>query len=124
MNVRYDIGPEAVAGEIARAVEQLIEFGEELKARVKAPSGPYGAEGFRIAPKEPVRSDEHIDRDTEKAISEQENYYATVRVIKRPIEDEPFILVYGDEDDAVVQSGTGGFATFEKAQDWFLKGGR
>lgn len=52
-------------------------------------------------------------------------YYSTVRVIERMDGgDKPFILVYGDVDDATVRHGTGGFESYEEAKSWFMGGGR
>jgi len=50
--------------------------------------------------------------------------HAKVRVIELPKDGKRFILVYGDEDDATVATGTGPCETIEQAANWFYRGGR
>jgi hypothetical protein len=50
------------------------------------------------------------------------NHYAKVRVVR--IGARKYVLVYGDVDNATVESGTGPFKTLTKAQEWFFNQGR
>jgi hypothetical protein len=45
-------------------------------------------------------------------------------VLELPQPGKRFILVYGDADDAHTTQGTGPFATFEEAAEWFYHQGR
>ncbi len=133
-NIRHEIDPALVREQIEKAVahneECRIRFKEEAlktlesyeKAKLEKTTHRWGK-----VPEGPGYVDPMIDRWN----LEQTEYYAKVRVIELGVpilthnnELNRFVLVYGDADDATVTSGTGPFATLEKAESWFLKSGR
>lgn len=60
----------------------------------------------------------------DEMITEERDYYATVRVIELPKPGQRFVMVYGDVRDDEVTRGTGPFESLEAAGKWFYNGGR
>lgn len=104
---RYDLDPELVAKEVERALKQ----NEERRIMFKS---------YKKNPEDAAYVDPMIDSWNDREI----NYYSKVRVLKIYKGKKPYVLAYGDIDDALVTSGTGGFSTIQKAKDWYLKNGR
>ena len=129
-NVRHDIEPQLIKDSVRKRVEYfkerfLIEHAQKTENYNKYinETKEKRKKWLRI-PLSPEESKKELERIYNNFIFVEENKYAKVRVIERPIKDKPFILVYGDVDDNTVKTGTGGFDSFEDAQNWFLKSGR
>ena len=129
-NVRHDIEPQLIKDSVRKRVEYfkerfLIEHAQKTENYNKYinETKEKRKKWLRI-PLSPEESKKELERIYNNFIFFEENKYAKVRVIERPIKDKPFILVYGDVDDNTVKTGTGGFDSFEDAQNWFLKSGR
>lgn len=119
-NVRYDIDHELVCDLFAKKIKQNIFFADyrikqaaknieswesDKSNWVRKPSTPKWEENFR-----------------DQSIRQEYEYYSKVRVIQ--LRKGKYVLVYGDEIDAEVTSGTGPFTSIARAKDWFLNGGR
>lgn len=126
-NIRHDIDPVLVQAQVAEKLKEFERKRADAVESAKALNAKYEADLARgMAHRWTSRPTpaEQID-DVYKNFAYFENtLYAKVRVIELPKEGDRFILVYGDADDANVSSGTGPFATLEKAVSWFLNGGR
>lgn len=129
-NVRHDIEPQLIKDSVRKRVEYfkerfLIEHAQKTENYNKYinETKEKRKKWLRI-PLSPEESKKELERIYNNFIFVEENKYAKVRVIERPIKDKPFILVYGDVDDNTVKTGTGGFDSFEDAQNWFLTSGR
>lgn len=128
MNIRHDLDPEKVK----KQIEKKIADHEMLRARWKTEAVELQERYARDKeegkthlwvkiPEGPAYVDPMINEWNER----ERDYYSKVRVIDRNNGSaKPFILVYGDNDDATVKTGTGGFATFDDAANWFLNSGR
>lgn len=126
-NIRHDIDPALVHAQVAAKLQEFERNRVDAVEHAKALTAKYEADiaqglerrwASRPTPAEQIE-------DVYKNFAYFENtFYAKVRVIELPKEGDRFILVYGDADDANVSSGTGPFATLEKAVSWFLNGGR
>lgn len=127
LNKRFDLDPVLVQDQLERkcteyAASRLdgMAAQEKLCAEYVADMAAGRSKNWTRAPDCP----DTIDQFYSKLIAEEKTHYATVRIIERPSRDKPFILVYGDADDTVVTSGTGGFESLQKAAAWYLNGGR
>lgn len=127
-NRRHDLDPEAVAQAVARKVAQIESDCLRRMEDAKALQAQYAQDVTEgLAQKRWLRepwSPEGVRQFHDGYISTEHNYYAKVRVVELPQQGPRFILVYGDADDATVDSGTGPFDTLEKAAAWFFNGGR
>lgn len=121
-NIRHEIDPDLVRAQIASKIadheRKRVIFTEEHTRAVAAYEAAAVWRGFK--PEGP----EHVDPMIDRWIDREREHYALVRVIELPQKGPRFILVYGDADDATVESGTGPFKTLDEAKDWFLGGGR
>ncbi|MDO8416533.1 MAG: hypothetical protein Q7S87_10010 [Agitococcus sp.] len=126
-NVRHDIEPALVQEQIAKKVamheqnrilfknhqQDLVLAYEQAKIEgtaakwAKLPEGPG-----------------YVDTMIDHWIDVERTRYALVRVIELPKKGKRFILVYGEEIDSMVTSGTGPFDSFYLASEWFLHSGR
>lgn len=132
MNIRHDIDPALVVAQIERKIvrhEQRRIHSKLMQAETLAAYLQDKAAGKEKRWAKPPSDGSYIDPMYDEWIEKERTYFAKVRVIELPhppytILDNRFILVYGDEDDTTVKSGTGPFPTFEEAAEWFLRGGR
>ncbi|WP_087863934.1 hypothetical protein [Comamonas thiooxydans] len=69
----------------------------------------------------PPRTPEKVALFYEDMCRKERTHYATVRVIELPQKGKRFVLAYGP---VPTDQGTGPFATFEEAGNWFYNGGR
>jgi hypothetical protein len=122
-NKRYNIDRRLVAKQVKKKVahyeaQRLTSKNEARKNREAYAENP---KGFH----HPPPSDEDIDAMYNEWIKREREHYAKVRVIRLAGNAKPqYVLVYGDQADAEVTSGTGPFDKLAKARDWFLKSGR
>jgi hypothetical protein len=125
MNKRHELDPALVKSQIdskfsVRAESSRLNWLAYQRALLsyeieKSRADEAGGQCQSIHPSRPlIDNSMHLERES----------HSKVRVIELPKKGKRFVLVYGDEDDALVTSGTGPFETFETASEWFLKGGR
>ena len=126
-NVRHDLDAELVKAQVAKKLVTIEQTRilykkqeEELLAKYESDKLNNRAHLWTNVPKGPKRIDPMINGWAAR----ERNCYAKVRIIEFPEGERRFLLVYGDEDDTTVTSGTGPFETQERAAAWFLNGGR
>lgn len=128
MNIRHDLDPVAVRKTIGakiaeymlRSIRDTVRQQEILDQYNRDAKDPKALRMWVRKPDGP----EWVKPMYRKWIAEQRDYYSKVRVIELPKAGKRFILVYGDENDAIVSKGTGPFETLEEAKAWFLNQGR
>lgn len=115
-----------VAHEVAVAHQEIEEAWVRCVAQQVKLIEQYAADRERgrhkLWTKEPKC--DWVDSFYEQRLVELHEYYANVRVVELPEGTKRFVLVYGDQDNALVTSGTGPFLSKEEAWMWFLNGGR
>ncbi len=130
-NLRHDLDAQAVAAQVDKKLAEYqvkrIEWRTRAEENLRDYEKPLAAgEKSRWSgkPKDPA----YVDPMMDEWCAKERNYYAKVRVIELPQatkrSKKRFVLVYGDQPDAEVIDGTGPFETLERAQAWFLNGGR
>lgn len=126
MNIRHEIDPVGVAASIEKAVARYEQLRVQFKEQAEEALASYNrrTEKERLQWSKVPRGPAYVDPMIDDWIASERVHYARVRVIELPTGSKRFLLVYGDADDATVTSGTGPFASYEKACDWFLNQGR
>lgn len=124
---RHDLDPALVQKQVQKRLNELSRKKAERLVHARSARLAYEkalAQGnaHRWTRKPP--EEEEAGRIYDEMVQWERTYYARVRVIELPQEGKRFILVYGDTDDATVQSGTGPFETLDEAASWFMSGGR
>lgn len=121
VNVRHDLDAAAVTAQVA----SKIEWNEATRQRLTVETGKALA-SYETATVWSGRKPDpaYIDPMIDAWNAREREHYARVRVIELPQAGKRFILVYGDEDDETVGSGTGPFETLDAATAWFMNGGR
>lgn len=121
--IRHELDPAKVKLEIARKMASLILQRNWHEERAKQNCADYAA-SLEVGDNRWVRppdTPEQIRRVYDEMCREDRTYYATVRVMELPQAGNRFILAYGPEPKL---TGTGPFATYEEACNWFYNGGR
>jgi hypothetical protein len=129
MNIRHDLTKEEVAGQLERKVQQLLKDKQNAMNRAILNCADYAV---RVKEGDVIRhwsrkpdTPEYFNGFYNRLIAQEQEYYSKVRIIELPNKGtKKYILVYGDKDDAAVESGTGPFESIEKAKEWYLNGGR
>ena len=134
MNIRHDLDPIRVKAQIEKAItghEEHRVYAKELAKKTLEHYEQCLKDGTAHQWTKIPDGGSNIDSMVDRWINTELEHYSTVRVIElsKPIlthndEWNKFILVYGEEDDATVERGTGPFNTLEKAENWFFNGGR
>lgn len=117
-NITHKLPADKVAAQVAKKCAEYEKHRVDQKAYAVDALRRY-AENPNLFSKKPEI--DYIDPMYNDWIEKEHTYYAKVRVVHVP---RGFVLVYGDDDDATVTSGTGPFKTLKEASAWFLNGGR
>lgn len=125
-NIVHTIDPDLVQTSVDKKIDHLKKLcNERVEIAVAA---------IRKYEKDPTPFEKHglprpenpelIKTGFNKMIKKELEYYALARVVELPQKGKRFILVYGDEDNETVTSGTGPFISYDKAEGWFTTQGR
>jgi hypothetical protein len=117
-NITHQLPADKVAAQVEKNCAEHEKFRVSRKAYATDALQRYEKTPHLFGKKPEI---DYIDPMCDGWIEKERTYYAKVRVVHV---EEGFILVYGDEDDATVTSGTGPFKTLKEASSWFLNGGR
>jgi len=121
-NLRHEIDPDLVRASVVSKVADYERKRTTFKEEAAKTLASYEASTVWSGRK--PEGPGYVDPMIDGWIARERDHYAKVRVIELPQDGKRFILVYGDEDDATVGSGTGPFESFAKAEAWFTGGGR
>jgi hypothetical protein len=127
LNVRHDLDQTLVAAQVEAKIAEHNRNREHSRECAKKTVEAYElarTEGTAHHWPRPPTGPQYVDPLYDEWIEAERNYFARVRVIELPLPGKRFILVYGDQNDATVRSGTGPFESLEKAAAWFYAGGR
>lgn len=127
LNVRHDLDPALVLAQVEAKIVKHNRSREHSRECAQKTADSYErakADGSAKHWPKPPADPAYVDPLYDEWIAHERSHYARVRVIELPQPGKRFILVYGDQNDATVKSGTGPFESLEEAASWFYKGGR